>query len=277
MPLAHPLIDVNDLIQGGPGVSAYVTPITGEHGSSTGVFHAISQPGDMPRKHRHNNCDEISILVKGSGVFGVGDKLYAARAGDCKLAPKGVDHFFANRSDDEALLIGFYLGAPDSEAAGTEQADPVTEDYFDRPVADKYDGVHVNIDEVQPENMDQGDGWMITDFRLPISARNGCSSTLFRAKFMPGAVHKKHVHQNCEEIYYVISGHGLAGAGPDRVEVHGGHYHYIPKGVEHWLHNLSDTEPIEVVGLYINAGSVADTGYVFKGDVTADDLKERTL
>ena len=277
MPLAHPLIDVNDLIQGGPGERFFLTPITGEQGSSTAAFHAVSQPGDLPRKHRHNKCDEISVLISGGGVFGLGDQLYPARAGDCKVVPKGKDHFFANTSDEEALLIGFYLGAADGEASGVEFSDPVTLDDLDQPLAGRYDGVHVNIGDVQPENMDQGDGWMITDFRLPISARNGCSSTLFRAKFMPGAVHKKHVHQNCEEIYYVISGHGLAGAGPDRVEVHGGHYHYIPKGVEHWLHNQSDTEPIEVVGLYINAGSVADTGYVYKGDVTADDLKERTL
>ncbi len=83
--------------------------------------------------------------------------------------------------------------------------------------------------------------------------------------------------ENCDEIYYIISGHGLAGAGPDRVEVHGGQFHYIPRGVEHWLHNLSETEPIEVVGAYVEAGSVADTaGYVYMGDVTAADLEQRT-
>jgi mannose-6-phosphate isomerase-like protein (cupin superfamily) len=89
-------------------------------------------------------------------------------------------------------------------------------------------------------------------------------------------VHKKHRHENCDEIYYVIRGHGLAGAGLDRAEVRGGHVHYIPRGVEHFLHNLSPAEPLEVIGIYAGAGSVEETGYVFTGDVTAADLKART-
>ena len=84
-------------------------------------------------------------------------------------------------------------------------------------------------------------------------------------------------HDNCEEIYYVISGRGFAGAGSDRVEVHGGHFHYIPSGVEHWLYNIGETEPIEVVGIYVGAGSVAETGYVYMGDVTEDDLERRVV
>ena len=130
----------------------------------------------------------------------------------------------------------------------------------------------VHIDDVDPERMKTDQGWSITDFRLPISKKQGCSSTMFRARFMPGAIHHKHRHENCDEIYYVISGHGLAGAGPDRVEVRGGHHHFVPKGVEHWLYNLSDTEPIEVVGLYDRAGSVEETGYVYMGEITEEDL-----
>ncbi|MBT7488012.1 MAG: hypothetical protein HN673_16735, partial [Rhodospirillales bacterium] len=48
------------------------------------------------------------------------------------------------------------------------------------------------------------------------------------------------------------------------------------KGVEHWLHNLSDTDPIEVVGVYIGAGTDAETEYTYKGDVTEQDLVTRT-
>ena len=48
---------------------------------------------------------------------------------------------------------------------------------------------------------------------------------------------------------------------------------YIPKGVEHFLYNLSDTESIEAIGIYIGSGSVEDTGYRYLGDVTKDDLK----
>ena len=69
------------------------------------------------------------------------------------------------------------------------------------------------------------------------------------------------------------SGHGMAGAGPDRAEVRGGHVHYIPKGVEHFMYNLSKTEPLEVIGIYIGAGNVEETGYAYTGEVTDADLR----
>ena len=134
-------------------------------------------------------------------------------------------------------------------------------------------GTLVNVRDVKPLAMDAKDGWNITDFRMPIGRHTGSSTALFWAKFNPGAVHKKHRHENCEEIYYVISGRGIAGAGSDRAEVRGGHVHYIPKGVEHFLYNTSKTEPLEVIGIYIGAGSVAETGYVYAGDVIEADLR----
>ncbi|MBT7957022.1 MAG: cupin domain-containing protein [Rhodospirillaceae bacterium] len=276
MSLIHPLIDVKEFVEIMPPKSQFLTPITGEQGSSTTAFCSVALSGDLPRSHQHKSCDEISILLRGEGVYGLGDQRIAAQAGDCRIVPKGTGHFFANESDEPSLMVGFFAGAKDVAATGIEYGDAVTADDLATPRGEPNGGILINLDDVQPENMDQGDGWLITDFRLPISARNGCSSTLFRARFLPGAVHKKHRHDNCDEIYYIISGHGLAGAGSDRVEVRGGHFHFIPKGVEHWLHNLSETEPIEVVGLYCGAGSVAATGYVYMGDVTSEDLAART-
>jgi hypothetical protein len=46
----------------------------------------------------------------------------------------------------------------------------------------------------------------------------------------------------------------------------------------HWAYNLSKTEPLEAIGLYIGAGSVEETGYVYMGDVTEADVNaKRTL
>ena len=131
----------------------------------------------------------------------------------------------------------------------------------------------VHVDDVEPVRMDPRQGWEISDFRIIMDGRIGCSSTIFRGLFLPGAVHKKHRHDNCDEMYCVLRGHGLAGAGPDRVELFPGHYHYIPKGVEHWLVNLSRTEPIEVYGIYDRAPSVEATGYAYTGDVTEKDIR----
>ena len=128
-----------------------------------------------------------------------------------------------------------------------------------------------HIDAVNPENMDKGDGWLITEFRLPFSERQGAATTMFHARFNPGSVHKKHRHTNCEEIYYLVSGTGIAGAGGATEEIRAGHFHYVPADTEHWLVNANADVPIEVIGWYLGAGSVAATGYTYAGDVTEAD------
>ena len=276
MPLKYPLVHVDDVrpenMQQGEGwaISEFRLPISGRNGSSTTLFHSIFRPGSTHAKHLHRNCDEIAVYLKGRGVVGQGKECSAVRPGHCRLMPKGSEHFFHNETkDEEGLVIGFYVGAASVADTGYEFRGHVTGADLELPRVGKFStGIQVHIDDVKPARMDEKDGWSITDFRLPIGRHNGSPTALFWAKFMPGAVHRKHRHDNCEEIYYVIRGRGLAGAGPDRAEVRGGHVHYIPKGVEHFLCNLSETEPLEAIGVYVGAGSVEETGYVHTGCAT---------
>ncbi|OGL61286.1 MAG: hypothetical protein A3I72_16115 [Candidatus Tectomicrobia bacterium RIFCSPLOWO2_02_FULL_70_19] len=284
MPLKYPLVHADEVRpekmeeKEGWAISEFRLPISGKNGSSTTVFHSIFRPGSTHAKHLHTRCNEIAVYLKGNGVVGQRGERCNVRPGHCRLMPKGVEHFFYNETkNEEALVIGFYDGAKSVEETGYQFRGQVTEADIKMPRGPKFsEGILVHYDDVKPAQMDAKDGWSITDFRLPIGAHNGSPTTLFWAKFMPGAVHKKHRHENCEEIYYVIRGHGLAGAGPDRAEVRGGHFHYIPKGVEHFMYNLSRTEPIEAIGIYIGAGSVEATGYVYTGEVTEADIKART-
>lgn len=128
----------------------------------------------------------------------------------------------------------------------------------------------VHLSDVDRKQMNAKNGWSITDFRLPFSTKNNSDSAVFHATFLSGAVHRKHIHENCDEYYYVVSGEGLAGAGEERDVVRGGHFHYIPRGVEHWLVNTSKEQPLIVVGIYVGAGSVEETGYIYTGDVSYD-------
>ncbi|MEK9794291.1 MAG: cupin domain-containing protein [Hyphomicrobiales bacterium] len=257
----------------GWNISEFRLPITGETGSSTTVFHSIFKPGSTHSKHLHSRCPEIAMYLKGHGVVGQGAGRTNVRAGHFRVMPANSEHFFHNETkDSDAEVIGFYIGAKDVEDTGYKYCGPVTEDDLNTERAGFSEGILVHIDDVEPEKMDEGDGWSITDFRLPISKKNGSTTTVFNAKFMPGAIHKKHMHTNCEEIYYIVSGRGIAGAGGEKTEIEAGHFHYIPKGVEHWLYNTSDNEPIHAVGLYIGSGSVEETGYVYLGDVTEDDI-----
>ena len=284
MPLKYPLVHVDDVrpenMKQGEGwaISEFRLPISGKNGSGTTLFHSIFRPGSTHAKHLHSRCDEIAVYLKGHGVVGQGAERTEVRSGHCRLMPRGSEHFFFNETkDEEALVIGFYVGAKSVEDTGYEFRGPVTAADIAMPRRDKFSaGILVHIDEVKPSKMNAEEGWSITDFRMPIGRHNGSPSTLFWGKFLPGAVHKKHRHENCEEVYYVIRGHGVAGAGPDRAEVRGGHFHYIPKGVEHFLYNVSATEPLEVIGVYTGAGSVEETGYVYTGEVTQADLRART-
>ena len=284
MPLKYPLVHVDDVtpenMKKGDGwaISEFRLPITGEQGSSTTIFHSIFRPGSTHAKHLHSRCDEIAVYLKGQGTVGQSNERTEVRPGHCRVMPKGVEHFFHYETKDEdGLVIGFYVGAKNVADTGYEFRGAVTEEDLRAPRTRTFsEGILVNIEDVEPLQMDAKDGWNITDFRMPIGRHNGSATALFWAKFMPGSVHKKHRHDNCEELYYVISGHGVAGAGPDRAKVRGGHVHYIPQGVEHFMYNTSKTEPLEVIGIYIGAGSVDKTGYVYTGDVTPADLEVST-
>jgi len=279
--LRYPLVHVDDVqpenMKKGEGwaISEFRLPISGRHGSSTTVFHSIFRPGSTHSKHLHRNCDEIAVYLRGRGVVGQGSERAEVRPGHCRLIPKGLEHSFHNETkDEEGLVVGFYVGAKDVKDTGYEFRGNVSEDDLKTPRVGRFSqGAHVHIDDVKPLRMDRREGWNITDFRLPIGRHTGSGTALFWARLMPGDVHHKHRHENCEKLYYVVRGRGLAGAGPDRTEVRGGHVHYIPKGADHFLCNMSKTEPLEVVGIYVGAGSVEETGYVYAGEVAEAELK----
>ena len=137
---------------------------------------------------------------------------------------------------------------------------------------------YIRIANVTPEKMDEKEGWNVSDFRVVVSGKEGSSSIMYHATLAPGDRHHKHRYENCDMQYYVVSGHGLAGAGADRAEVHAGHFHLIPKGVEHWLVNLGRHDPLVIIGFYDRAPYLKDTGHVYLGNITEADLAApRTL
>ena len=278
MALQYPLVHVDDVqpenMKKGEGwaISEFRLPISGRHGSSTTVFHSIFRPGSTHAKHLHSRCDEIAVYVKGHGVVGQSAERTEVRPGHCRRMPRGSEHFFFNETKDEdGLVIGFYVGAKDVADTGYEFRGNVTDADIRMPRANGLrEGTLVHIDAVAAAG--QGN----VEIRVPIGRHNGSDNMLIWATFPPGASRQKHRCENCEMVYYVIRGRGVAGAGPDRAEVRGGHIHLIPRGVEHFLCNLSATEPLEVLAVYTGAGSLEEAGYVATGEVTDADLRART-
>jgi mannose-6-phosphate isomerase-like protein (cupin superfamily) len=89
------------------------------------------------------------------------------------------------------------------------------------------------------------------------------SGCLFRATFQPGGFHATHLHTDCDEFVYIISGHGLKGVADQVYELRPGCAYYLPKGVSHWMLNTHKTEPIQVVGFYPNSPDFDHTGYQY--------------
>ena len=281
MTLKYPLVHVDDVqpenMKKGEGwaISEFRLPISGKDGSSTTLFHSIFRPGSTHAKHLHAKCDEIAVYLKGHGIVGQTNERTEVRPGHCRLMPKGSEHFFHNETkDEEGLVIGFYVGAKSVPDTGYEFRGAVTKEDLELPRRKSFsEGILVNVEDVKPLALDPKDGWNIDDFRMPVGRHNGSPNALYWAKLQPGDVHHKHRLDNCEELYYVIRGRGVAGAGLDRAEVRGGHVHYIPKGVERFICNTSRTESLEVIGVYTGAGSIEEAGYVHVSKVTGSDLQ----
>lgn len=281
MALTYPLVHVDDVIpenmKPGEGwaISEFRLPISGKHGSATTVFHSIFRPGSIHAKHLHSRCDEIAVYLKGHGVVGQSDERTEVRPGHCRLMPKGSEHFFFNQTkDEEGLVIGFYVGAKDVADTGYAFRGNVTQADTAMPRgAALREGILVHIDAVKTSAVNAADGWDGVDLRLPIGRHNGSPNALFWLTLQPGAAHHKHRHERCEKVYYVIRGQGLAGAGPDRVQLRAGHVHLIPQGVEHFLYNSSRSEPLELIGVYTGAGSIEESGYVYTGRISEADKR----
>ena len=72
--------------------------------------------------------------------------------------------------------------------------------------------------------------------------------------------HKKHAHQNAEEIIYILSGKGISGMGETELEMSPGDTMFIPRGAVHWFYNPFD-EPFEMICIYSRA-SLKEAGLV---------------
>ncbi len=130
----------------------------------------------------------------------------------------------------------------------------------------------VHVDDVPIERMQQKEGWAISEFRLPVSGADGSRTTVFHSIFRAGSTHNKHLHTDCEEIAVYLSGHGVVGQSDSRAVVTAGHCRMMPRGSAHFFHNETKDADAVVIGFYMGAGSVPETGYQLAGMVDQSDL-----
>jgi len=71
--------------------------------------------------------------------------------------------------------------------------------------------------------------------------------------------HKKHTHQDAEEVIYLLSGRGIGGVGDTEVEMKQGDTLFVPRGAVHWFSNPFP-EPAEMLFVY-SRPSLKSAGY----------------
>ena len=95
---------------------------------SAGADHVVGwtvlKPGARHERHRHRNCDEFFIVLKGHGhVYGAQGE-QPAEQGDVVYAPRGCWHGFANTSNDDVVLVWGWMDAGSLDASGYEMPAP---------------------------------------------------------------------------------------------------------------------------------------------------------
>ena len=66
-------------------------------------------------------------------------------------------------------------------------------------------------------------------------------------EYLPGYIHKLHVHPHQEEVIYVLSGKGVTEALGKRQEIGPGSVVFVPAGEPHATMNLSSTESLKAI------------------------------
>ncbi len=66
-------------------------------------------------------------------------------------------------------------------------------------------------------------------------------------EYLPGHVHKNHVHPDQEEVIFVLSGKGMAQTQEEKREIGPGSVVFIGAGEPHTTWNLSDTESLRTI------------------------------
>jgi mannose-6-phosphate isomerase-like protein (cupin superfamily) len=242
----------------GWAISEFRLPITGETGSATTVFHSIFRPGSTHAKHLHEVSDEIAVYLSGYGVVGQGDSRAVVSAGHCRLMPMGSTHFFYNETQDEdAKVIGFYMGAPDVAGTGYQFCGTVTEEDLQQPREGLNEGILIRLEDAgRPVELPAA--WDGLDVRAPIGTHNGSPNSLVHVAIPAGGELAAHALANAEAIYYVASGSGEVSGriegGPNLSE---DSFVFVPRGETHAIRNTG-ADVLEMYVVLTGAGGLTE-------------------
>jgi mannose-6-phosphate isomerase-like protein (cupin superfamily) len=152
-----------------------------------------------------------------------------------------------------AERIGFALGkAIKKTAAGISESK-------DAPPPEMY---RTNLRDVpKVEGLKRDDGWVDMQVQFLIDKQSaGANHVVGWTVLKPGARHENHRHQNCDEFFIVLKGHGTIYTDTGEKPSGEGDVVYSPRGCWHGFNNTSNEDVVLVWG-WMGAGSIEDSGY----------------
>ena len=197
--------------------TCHYRPIFGAGDSVTSIVKGVARYGEITIDPR-GACtavtypaeEQIYIILEGEGVLSYGNAEFPIRKNDFMYLPPGVEHGVANPSRVRCRLIVMGFKIP----AGTPFSVP--------PKL-----LLANIDEVRKQTVGGHPPSVLYQLLLgdTKSTRDKIAAghvviSLFIMEFAPGGTNSPHHHENEEEIYLVLEGHGemVAGGGADGIE-----------------------------------------------------------
>ena len=91
---------------------------------SAGADHVVGwtvlKPGASHESHRHHNCDEFFIVLKGKGHIITEQGLEPSVEGDVVYSPRDCWHGFNNTGTEDVVLVWGWMGAGSIEDSGYE-------------------------------------------------------------------------------------------------------------------------------------------------------------
>jgi mannose-6-phosphate isomerase-like protein (cupin superfamily) len=208
------------------------------------VFHGRFRPGSRHSVHRHLACDELCVYLSGRGLVGTGDDRYAVSAGDARLIPTGVPHYFHNAgTEGVAEVLGLYLGAESVAATGYELIGEVGVRDLER--SERGGGaVEYPWTRRGAGRLVDAPGWKRAECRVLVSSD---AASCWSALVAPGGGYAG--EQEREAVFLVFKGSCDA----DGAIARAGHIWHVPAGAHVSVRNMSETDALELYGFAFDA------------------------
>jgi quercetin dioxygenase-like cupin family protein len=241
-------------------------------GGQLAMFRSSAPAGAASPAHLHIREDEIVVLLRGSGIFWVGDRRYELGEGGVAFLPRGVPHAYRITADADLLALStpsglenFFRGAGHDLSTPKPQGWKVTPETMGKAAAENGQvilGPPLGPDDMLPVQADAQPGVYVAQadehetlewlggskMQILLDERHtGGQLSMFRSSDAPaGSASPVYMHDTEDEIVVMLSGTGIYWVGEHRHELSAGGVVLVPRGVPMAHRITADAETLNI-------------------------------